>query len=346
MNESKLYRHGDRAPKRALPTVKYSDPSYWPMGFRELTPNGIQGQYELGQWLRERYSTFLSPFYKVNELYVRSTDEDRALMSAYATLAGLYPPQGFQLWNENIPWQPIPVHTIPRKIDDVIVQKRKCPKYDNLYKDTVNSDFFISENEKHADFYKNLSQWTGLTVKDFKDIEKIKSTLDSIKSYNPSYLPEWEKDLDWDLLNYLHGFVYRRFTSTLTMKRLSSGPFFNYIFEHMDGTISPVKPSSVRKMLIISGHGTTISLILNTMGVFDGYPPDSGATILWELRRRANGQYFVNIYLKSGNNVKELSIRGCDFKCSYEDFKNAMGNITLDIDSWEKECHGLTDTFY
>ena len=35
------------------------------------------------------------------------------IWQAYTLLAGLYPPQGFQQWDPQINWQPIPVHTKP-----------------------------------------------------------------------------------------------------------------------------------------------------------------------------------------------------------------------------------------
>jgi lysosomal acid phosphatase len=81
---------------------------------------GKYQHYELGQWLRQRYNEFLPEVYSREDIYVRSTDVDRTLMSAASNLAGLYPPEGDQKWNKNVDWQPIPIHTVPEKMDEVL----------------------------------------------------------------------------------------------------------------------------------------------------------------------------------------------------------------------------------
>uniref|UniRef100_A0A183CQS1 Acid phosphatase n=1 Tax=Globodera pallida TaxID=36090 RepID=A0A183CQS1_GLOPA len=109
-----LWRHGARTP--AIEMAK--EPREWKQGLGELTTKGMGQLYRLGQWIRRRYDGgFLSPEYNSYELYVRSSDFNRTLMSAQALLAGLYPPRTNKTFAPDLNWQPFPVHTESREID-------------------------------------------------------------------------------------------------------------------------------------------------------------------------------------------------------------------------------------
>lgn len=77
--------------------------------------------FELGRSLRYRYDGFLSSKYIPAGIAVISSDVDRCIMSAQLLLAGLYPPEGIQKWNPDLPWQPVPVHSLPPECDKVSI---------------------------------------------------------------------------------------------------------------------------------------------------------------------------------------------------------------------------------
>jgi hypothetical protein len=74
---------------------------------------------EFGKYLRDTYRDFLNEYYNRNEVFARSTDYDRTLMSSYSLLSGLYPPKDYQIFDKNLTWQPITVHTTDKSTDMV-----------------------------------------------------------------------------------------------------------------------------------------------------------------------------------------------------------------------------------
>jgi hypothetical protein len=90
-------------------------------GLGQLTQTGMSQHRQFGQYLRNRYPDFLNKFYNRNEVYARSTDYDRTLMSSYSLLSGLFPPQDYQKFDGNLIWQPITVHTTDANSDMVCI---------------------------------------------------------------------------------------------------------------------------------------------------------------------------------------------------------------------------------
>lgn len=85
--------------------------------FGQLTTAGIEQQYRLGQFIRNRYQSLLNETYERSQIFVRSTDVDRTLMSAQSNLAGLYPIVNST--DDGVPIQPIPIHTVAINTDFV-----------------------------------------------------------------------------------------------------------------------------------------------------------------------------------------------------------------------------------
>lgn len=79
---------------------------------------GIRRAYKLGQYIRERYASLLSPQYNRSDIYIRSTDSSRTKMSVLTAMAAVYPAYEGS-WSEEINWVPVPYTTVPARYDFV-----------------------------------------------------------------------------------------------------------------------------------------------------------------------------------------------------------------------------------
>uniref|UniRef100_A0A452HPW8 acid phosphatase n=1 Tax=Gopherus agassizii TaxID=38772 RepID=A0A452HPW8_9SAUR len=167
-----VFRHGDRTPVENFPTGLHKE-SEWPQGFGQLTKIGMQQQYELGQYTRKRYSNFLNATYNRHEIFIQSTDYDRTIMSTQVYLAGLFPPVGNQIWNPQILWQPIPVHTVPVSEDHMLhFPSPNCPRFDELQNETQASWQF--QNKLQPYMKNNMKELAALSLQSIFGIYKTK----------------------------------------------------------------------------------------------------------------------------------------------------------------------------
>lgn len=86
-------------------------------------------------------------------------------MSAQANLAGLYPPDDNQIWNPNLKWQPIPIHTKDISTDYLITGGvPSCPAYQKAYMQYLQSDEMKKIEERAQQIYNILSANVGETI--------------------------------------------------------------------------------------------------------------------------------------------------------------------------------------
>ncbi|CAG9831381.1 unnamed protein product [Diabrotica balteata] len=330
-----IYRHGDRAPLISFPRDEYYNMTYWPMGFGHLTKYGVTRLYNLGKWFRERYKNFLSETYSPDEIYIHSSNIDRCLMSASAALAGLYPPTGFQFWNPQLSWQPIPVHTDNKNHDEIITEKRRCKKYEDILL-TLQNATYPSFKRNYTELFQFVSDKTGWTVS-LPEIKTLYSVLNSYNSYNSSFVPEWIENINLDIVETLAAVVYGLPSSTTEIARLRIGPFYQYMFDLFD-TFVTSSSFSMPKFLMVSAHDTTLSAALGAMKAFRK-PVKFGETLIWELKQDNNGTFFINTYYKTEDKISGINLMDCSFDCDYSIFKKKLSSITVSYEDWAIECN-------
>ncbi|XP_011700111.1 PREDICTED: prostatic acid phosphatase [Wasmannia auropunctata] len=330
-----LYRHGDRTPIAPYKNDPYRNESLWPVPFGQLTSIGKHQHLLLGRWLRKRYANILSDLYTPYEIYVRSTDVDRTLMSAEANLAGLYPPVQTQVWDDKIRWMPIPVHTTPGEQDHVLLANKYCPRYQYELEKLLTSPEMEGIRKANAKLFAYLTEHSGDDVSSFKEVEHLYDNLHIETLYNKT-LPQWTKSVYPEKLKPLAVLSFMTGAYNEILKKLKSGPLLKQMIDHMalkaQRTLRPD-----RKLWIYSAHDQTIGNLLMTLDLYEPHTPPYAATVLIELRTNSENQYFVTISYK--NTTEEpllMTLPGCAPMCPLNDFINLTKNVVPE--DWEREC--------
>uniref|UniRef100_A0A8D8TUG9 acid phosphatase n=1 Tax=Cacopsylla melanoneura TaxID=428564 RepID=A0A8D8TUG9_9HEMI len=265
-----IFRHGDRAPE--LPEVYANDPykseeRYWPGGFGNLLKRGRQREYTLGKFLRHRYSMLLPETYYYHDINVTSSDLDRTITSALCVLAGLYLPQAYDHdMDSDIVAPVIPVHAINMNNDMYIMFKKNCPRYAKELDSARELKYNETLSQGMGPVYDYLTKYTGQTIDCITDVNRIHTAL-LIQREQGYPAPAWTQGPQYPLqqIEYIGGLSFYVRANSKVQQRLAGGPLVTKIIDAMlnkrNGSLSPDY-----KMMLFSGHDTTVSIILHTLG--------------------------------------------------------------------------------
>lgn len=259
-------------------------------------------------------------------------------MSAEANLAGLYPPEGNQIWDPDLKWQPVPIHTIPETEDPILAGKKPCPKYDMLLKALQKSQQFRDIDHKLHDLYAYLTRYSGTTISSLENLEYLYNTLFIESVYNFT-LPDWTKPVFPDKMRPWAEFSFAVDCYTKNLAQLKVGPLLNQIQDHFFNKTITIKHhhTLTPKFWIYSGHDMTIANVLQSLGQFQYHCPPYTSAIIFELRSNSVGR-FINIYYKNSSVPQEITLDGCSFDCPVDQFVNLLKPITLSVPQWKEEC--------
>ena len=340
-----LHRHGDRSPITAYPNDPFGDLAYWPDGWGQLTIDGKKRLYKLGQFVRRRYSNFLTD--NPMEVHARSSGVNRCMQSIAMLLAATYPPKGHWKWNENLPWQPFPIMTRPKEGDGMLYPAANCPAMEKERERVHQSEEYQNFMKEHADLFSHVSKNSGVNITSIKNAEYIFDDL-QIERANGLKLPDWVKDEIYKQLQHVYDMSFYFEFNTPKLQRLRTGLFFKDLLSNFNVTKyqSVYEPEEFdgypKKFFLYASHDTLIAGALSSLQQFNKLAPPYAATLLFELHHINNSDFIDIYYLNETYSEKpyQLTPPGCKAPpnpCLLNDFANAIDPIIPE--DWESECN-------
>ncbi|CAI5790653.1 testicular acid phosphatase homolog [Podarcis lilfordi] len=329
-----VYRHGDRSPLGTYPTDPHKT-APWPQGFQQLTEVGILQQKALGRFLRERYAGFLSASYKPQEIYIRSTDYDRTLMSAQANLMGLYPSS-----DPEISWRPVPIHTVPTKYDKLLKPPtRNCLRYQQLMGETINLPSYQAKMETWKGFMREMANHTGLKQEQLtlRGLWRVHDSLFCQKTHNLT-LPSWATPQVLATLSEMEAFnveAHVGMHASQEKARFTGGILLGAILRNFSKAVCRDLPL---KMIMYSAHDSTLIALQGALGVYKGPPPPYAACHGFEFYQESNNSFSVSMFYRneSSHQPHTLALPDCPTPCPLPLFIH-LTKAVIPLD-WDAEC--------
>ncbi|XP_066910405.1 prostatic acid phosphatase-like [Clytia hemisphaerica] len=322
-----LYRHGARSPTRFYPTNP-NQVTAWPDGAGRLSQVGMNMEYHLGKFLKERYvdTKFINQSYLHKEVSIRSSSVDRCLQSAQAQLAGLYPPSGWQIWgNEELGklWQPIPVQTVPGDEDPLLrPEDTDCPRIGEIWSSMTKASTYIQKAKDNKELLDYMTKNSGKNITLSNILFDVTDDLlceraEGLKS------AQWAIDRFPDILELTYWAFNYLYQGSDELGRLLGGALLGKMVGNMKTMASGDTDDSLSKLNIFSGHDT--SILSFTTALNTKFPvPEFAACILVELYETPTGDHYVTINYRNGfGNITltPMNLTGCDvYQCPLDDF--------------------------
>ncbi|XP_044737654.1 venom acid phosphatase Acph-1-like [Chrysoperla carnea] len=340
------FRHGDRVLDipESYPNDPYKDLDLYPLSRGHLTNNGKQRAYKLGKMLRTLYNDFLGDIYDAEIVQTISTDFDRTKMSAQLVLAGLFPPNKAQQWDEELLWLPIPVNYIRHEKDTWLKRPNDYCKayYDELMR--VYHDVEPEILQENNETLQYISQHAGKKMNSLLDVFRMQQTQYSEEQLNFT-LPEWVKKVYPEPLGSLGAKQMELENHNTLLKRLNGGNILRKILKNAHDKIAGTLEPKGRKIYLYSGHETNAANILIALDIWDKtIPLFSSATIIELVHRNSTNEYGLKVYYH--NQIAEepilLTVPGCgDSFCEIKKFIEVTDDVVPK--NYTAECNSLVD---
>ncbi|CAI2327475.1 unnamed protein product [Caenorhabditis sp. 36 PRJEB53466] len=335
-----LWRHGERSALADLYPIYEDDWIYGGGGLGELTAKGAGEMNELGRLLRKRYVNelnFLTPKYLSREVYFRSTDFNRTILSANALLYGLFQPSIYDIPNVDYPFEPlkwqIGLTFVPVHVDGpdqcAASQNCDCPRYNVLQATMLTLPEVVKKFQQVVVLNRQVGPYYNLT----SGIDTFYTYPDTWKCQRAYFNSTLYANLPWynETLYTLSqttyapvkGFLEGNFDNStvvngvdigLEMRKVRAGVLINELYdranEKLDCAAANTSCTSYLKKLKFYGysiHDNNVYAALVALGIpqltgtIDGWPAYAAGLFLEFHRDTATNEKFFKVFYRSGD---------------------------------------------
>lgn len=340
------FRHGERTPGHYIyfPGDDQNNTEWqqiaWP---GELTKRGIYEEYQLGKRFREIYGDHFGDTYRPNDFHVYTGVDNRTSASAQAMFAGFLPPNKYQTWNSEIPWQPVAQET-DASFDWVSLGAiDNCPVYGpNQQKSSEYEAVMMKMEEIDPELLQLVRDHAfepiteAVTYNHVIDSLKVRHILQDERLPYPTWATGYENRI-MNMSFLIHDAIVK--IQNATVGDYHNELIMSYFETHLQRNIT--------KGVFISGHDTNLVTIWESLRL-DGHPediPNYGAHIAIEMHED-DGELSLKFFLAMGFNQTrvELSPHFCSKSksggCNWEEFKVLTSNVRKPKSDWVFECQG------
>lgn len=291
-----VIRHGDRTPLHVIPKASY----VWPQGLGQLTPEGMQQEFQRGVEFRKEYvdrTHLLSAHYNNKEIYVLSTNADRTLMSAQSVLLGLYPLGTGPVLSESnqfaLPnrFQPVPIHVTAKDASNNAENDFSQQEHKALKKYVFNRPDWI---QKNAAMQSEMVRWSRATGFKLKHLSQLRPLGDALYVYQLHHvpLPAGLNAEDVQRIIALGREVSITEYQTKAVADVIGMPLLATINEYLE---KASKQKTPLKYVLFSAHDTTIMSLMTTLGSPLTEKPPYGANLKFALYKKDTGGYLIKV---------------------------------------------------
>ena len=316
---TEVCRHGSRAPSNPE-LCPWDEDGRWDNSWGELTAVGMRMHFLLGSELRRRYvlnHPVIGPQYNSTQIYVRSTDYNRTIMSAQSQLMGLFPPPTGATVPENLAnvavppinvqnedyivdelqgralpaqFQSSPVHVVPLTEDWILFATYTCYNLDEAIQNPIYDEITTNITKSNPGFIEALQPFMNLPLNEIaENLADIIDSIDCNKAMNyplPAFSPELLSNATL-IGNELFSIYY----SDDMLVRYFSAWFFRDLAGHLEAVMQGTEPTKFR---LYSAHDGTLAAFLAALQTYDNKQPPFASTLIFEVSE-TNGDFTIRV---------------------------------------------------